>query len=109
MKLDLFERRRNRIVDIAIRYTGVEEKKFFSPKSKGKTLAVKQVCIWLMYKSNLGYEDISGALNITHQNYYYHINRLKKWKRAGEKPGIFELAEEIMLEVKNEKSELSLY
>ena len=107
--MDIFDSRRNRIVDITIRYTGADEKKFFSPKAKGNTLTVKLVCIWLMYKNNIGYAEIAGALNITHQNYYYHINRLKRWKKKGEKSGIFELAEEVQAEVKNKNSELSLY
>lgn len=100
---------RNRIIDIVIRYSGIKEKDFYTHKPKAQYQSIRLMCMWIMNEKDIPYEEASAALDITFQNYYYHLRKIKAWKKKKENAMFFKMTEEIIKEVENENSELSLY
>lgn len=104
MKYDITQLKRNRILDVALNYTNVSKEDFFQLRNKKKYAGIRNVCIHLMYDNGVHYEEIAKSLGMSIQNVYYQLRTKDKWKQFEK-----DLYDAIGQEVKNEKSELSLY
>lgn len=104
MKYDITQLKRNRILDIVLNYTNIPKEQFFGLRNKKKYASIRNVCIVLMHTSGVHCGDIAEGLGMTIQNVYYQLRTTNKWKDFE-----LELFSILLKEIKNEKSELSLY